>query len=143
MDRYETIRRQHDELTHRLDRLYVIASCRSSMLPQGRMRALLERELRSLGTLLANHFTIEESDGYLVDVTRARPSFNLRVTDLIRQHGDFLARQDELLAGVSQGAALDDVKAGILRLIDELEQHEQSEVAMLEAAPFDDVALGG
>lgn len=140
MDRYDKTRRHHDALPPRIDRLYVIASCRHGMLPQGRLRELLVRELQSLRSLLYGYFAHEETDGYLLEVTRSRPSLHLRVADLMSQHGELLRRCDELFTRFAQGDDLEQLKAELRRILDDLELHEQTEVAMLEAAPLDDVA---
>lgn len=140
MDRYETIRKQHEELTHRLDRLYLIASSRPGMLPQGRVHALLEREIASIHAMLAAHFALEEADGYLVELTRSNPSLNLRVTDLAQQHADFIVRCEHIASTLAAGGNDETIKADVRRLIDDLEQHEHAEVDILEAAPLDDVA---
>ena len=129
-DKYKDNLAEHEELRFLAERLRVICLAPQDVLPEGRLRALLERELTAFGTMLEQHLSAEESGSYLG--IEQHPELESRLDRLRRQHQELRGRLGELRATLSEGSPAGDLPVGVVALLDALAEHESAENRVLQ-----------
>ncbi|MEM6992872.1 MAG: hemerythrin domain-containing protein [Myxococcota bacterium] len=122
-----------EDLLLDLDRLHIIATCPAKALPEVRLRALLEREVRLLHETVLRHFGAEEEGRYMGAVLDRAPDLDETVARLQAQHAEISTRLATLAHECATDPldALRDRAAAILDLIGE---HERGELELVEQA---------
>jgi len=123
----------HEDLLVDLDRMHIIATSAAGVLPEARLRRLLQREVRQLHASLKAHFLAEEEGRYMGAVLDRVPSLDETVGRLHAQHAEIDERLGKLLDDCTDGSlvALRDRASAILDLIGE---HERDEIELVERA---------
>lgn len=123
----------NDALLLALDRLHVLATAASSVLPEARMRRLLRSELSALHHTLTVHFDDEEEGRYMGAVLDRLPQADDTVRRLKAQHAEITTRM-LTLAQECDAVALPALKDRAAALLDLIGEHERDEVALVERA---------
>ena len=123
----------HEDLLDDLDRMHIIATSATGVLPEARLRRLLQREARELHTALMAHFQAEEEGRYMGAVLDRVPSLDQTVDRLHAQHAEIDTRLGKLVDDCLDGPleALRDRASAILDLVGE---HERDEIELVERA---------
>jgi hypothetical protein len=106
----------------------------------------LGNRVKELRAMLAAHFEIEETGGYLSAALAAAPQLAPRAAELEAQHRQFLDRLDDLCVRLCRHesafpgwqAARDEVET----IIADLRRHEHAENSLVQAAFGQEVGLG-
>ena len=85
------------------------------------------------------HFAREEEGGFFVDIASQRPSFDRRVTNLLREHKSIQGQIKELLNAARADQTHEAFVANINELLDAVEAHEQSESALIQDSTLVDI----
>lgn len=106
----------------------------------------LGTRLKTLRTVLVEHFRHEEEDGYLHEPLAIAPRFSRDAEELLVQHGEFLDRLNGLIRRLrdyevpfetwQQAAAV------FQAFLADLHQHETREIEIFQAAFEDDIGAG-
>lgn len=102
--------------------------------------------LGRLRKLLAEHFALEEHDGYMVEVVQSHPETARRVGTLLAQHSDLLQQLDGLIDRLCRpdpdfdcwSRAVGPVNA----LLQDLHDHERQETVLLQSALAIEAGVG-
>lgn len=112
------------------DRLHVIISAPSGVLPEPRLRGVLRHELESLRELLLGHFASEEEGGYLADIVRASPELGAVAEELRAEHAVLRKDFDALVADAA-AAPLGQLVERIGATLETFDAHEHAEAKLI------------
>lgn len=87
--------------------------------------------------------TLEENDGYLIDVGEAKPNLAQRAAVLHREHDEFRASINDIVPAMEQITPHDAEQfraacRSLVALLDRLDEHDQRESRLLQEAFCDD-----
>lgn len=125
----EQLIRGHELLALDVDRLHLVVTSPDGALPEGRMRAVINRELLDLCVTLEQHFAVEEAIMESSALARGRPEAGALVT-LRSGHRRILGQLRHLAAAASD-LPIDVLKLRISDALDLLGEHEVSECGHL------------
>jgi len=101
------------------------------------------RELLSrLHTLLARHFALEESKGYLAEELAIAPQLSHVAEGLRKEHEQILARVKKLEDSSRAGSTTDALVQAIDEAVSQLRDHESAENRLVQQALLDDEGGG-
>ncbi len=138
---YSEIQKQHELIKQDLARLRAAASPAPNAPPAASLRDVLLQDTARLHDSLCKHFDLEEDGGYLEPVLNKRPELSPKVARLQQQHGEILVALKRLEGRSQEEAPLEDLQAGVLRLLDFIAKHEEEETSLLQQTLLED--LGG
>jgi len=133
--RADEIFAQHERLNVSLDRLsLLVAAPLDEVLPEGRVRVVLEAEIGTLREALRAHFEFEEEGGYLSQVLKGNPRLASQVDILKGEHPRLLAEADALARTLAQGP-VSAMREAVQTFLRRLNGHERREASLLQASP--------
>lgn len=135
-----TIARRHRELRLDVDRLRVLALAAPQALTPGRMKELLERELRTFAAVQDHHFAFDEVRGTMGGIVGTTATLERRVAALHEQHRR-LGRHAERILRHAPEQDVTALAREILALTGEIAEHDRVETRLIQSAMDDD--LGG
>lgn len=130
---------EHRALREALDRIEVIAAADPNVLPEPRVRALIEREVTTLRTLVHGHLAFEEEGGYLTGVLERRPGLTHEVERLAKQHDQIRSLLGDLAGAVARSAPIADLHDAIKRTVALIRDHEHGETSVLQRSVLEDI----
>ncbi len=144
-DLLEEVRYHHLRLQLLMRAIREVLTCRANHASREPPHSAMLVLLADLNRELAEHFALEERDGYFAEVKSAAPRFDRHLQKLQQEHVRLLERARELLelAGkaVSAPRRWDAVAEGLRDLLTRVDAHEQAENELIQAAFSND--LGG
>ncbi|QDT68424.1 hypothetical protein MalM25_13460 [Planctomycetes bacterium MalM25] len=122
---------------HIKEALRVMVEWRAPTVSQGRKRSSVRFALRSFCRHLERLMEFEEEGGYLPNVVDQRPNWEIRVGRLRAEHSDLRQRIDRLAPqiddeGVWETERFESACAAIRELLDQVDQHDRDEIALLQ-----------
>lgn len=122
---------------HIKEALRVMVDWRAPAVSQNRKRSSVRFALRSFCRHLERLMDFEEQGGYLPSVSDSRPNWERRVNHLRTEHRELRRRMDRLAPqiadeGVWRSERFESACAAIRQLLDEVDQHDRDEVALLQ-----------
>ncbi len=142
MSGYETTLAEHEDLLRRYDRLYVLASAERGVVPEPRLRQLLERELEGFQRFLLAHMRAEEEGGYFPEVAQRRPTLTPKLSTLKEDHGRIRRELELLLSQARETPPLADLTRSIKKVLHHVRAHEHAETALLQRVFTNDLGAG-
>ncbi len=123
--------------SHIKEALRVMVDWRAPSISQGRKRSSVRFALRSFCRHLERLMEFEEEGGYLPTVGDQRPNWEIRVGRLRAEHSDLRQRIDRLAPqledeNVWQSERFESACAAIRELLDQVDQHDRDEIALLQ-----------
>lgn len=130
-------------LSHLTQALRVMVEWRAPSISEGRRQSSVRFALRSFCRHLERLMNFEEQGGYLSGVAEENPCWDQRVRRLRDEHSDLRARIDRLAPQLDDPSAwkadrFEGVCLAIRDLLDEVEHHDDAEVALLQDAAMRD-----
>ncbi len=122
---------QHEELMLITDRISLIIGAPEGIVPEIRLRKLLDYEIGFLTETLREHFLFEETGGYLSSTFASSPKLAPRVEVLRGEHTEMAAGLDVLKKNLA-GLELHEIVRKLQDLIRTLHRHERAENDLLE-----------
>lgn len=128
--------------------LRVMVDWRAPAVSQDRKQSTVRFVLRSFCRHLERLMRFEEQGGYLTNVSEKRPCWQARVHKLREEHSRLRNRMDRLApqlddADAWQAERFEAVCVAIRELLDEVEDHDREEVALLQETLLCDVGGEG
>lgn len=133
----ERLRTQHREIKELLGQIATMLAERRASVEQ------VGERLARLGDLLVKHFTLEEHEGYAVDVLRDAPQLLHKANALLAQHPKMAARVQNLVSiGMPRVKPVDwwtQTRERFDAFVQELLEHERNEDRLLQQAECQDL----
>lgn len=108
----------------------MIITAPPGVLPEARLRDVLEYELASLQELLLRHFASEEEGGWLSQLVSNSPALASAAQELRTQHGALRAEFESLVTGV-RSTPLPQLVERIGAALEMFDAHEHTEAQLL------------
>lgn len=130
------------------DALRVMVEWRAPSISQDRKQSSVRFVLRSFCRHLERLMNFEEQGGYLTGVSEKRPCWESRVIKLRAEHEQLRSRIERLAPEINDADAwragrFEAVCGAIRELLDEVEDHDRREVALLQETMLCDVGGEG
>ena len=141
----EQVRYHHLRLQLLMRAIREVLTCRATHVAREPPHSAMLVLLANLNHELADHFALEERNGYFTEVKSIAPRLSRRLDELSDDHLRFLERARELLelAGkaVSTPKRWQSVATGLGELLTRIDAHEHAENELFQSAFTND--LGG
>ena len=102
--------------------------------------------IKALRDSLADHFEVEERDGYLAPALDVAPRFTRQASELQRQHQQFLEVLDRFIEQLqtcdSSIRCWQDARQEFEDFLDQLLEHERAENTIVQSAFTEDLGSG-
>jgi hemerythrin-like domain-containing protein len=134
---------EHQVLNHVKQALRVTLDWKAPVVSLPRKLSSLQFTMKSFRRHLDRVMSIEEEGGYLEEVADAKPNMQSKIECLSRDHGRFRTRIRELvpqLDGLNEWE-LDEfsrVTSEIRQLLDDIDRHDEAEIALLQESMLND-----
>jgi chromosome segregation ATPase len=126
----DAMRRAHQVLRHDLERL------KAEIQPSSQAGVLdLCDRLGAVRDHVANHFRLEEQNGYMDVVAKRQPRLNRAIRQLAEEHAGLLQSLDDIIAEAIRTTAVDDrLRKRITTWLESVHNHEDRENRLIEDA---------
>lgn len=134
---------EHQMLDHIKSALRVTINWTSPSVSYHRKLSSVQFAMKSFSRHMKRLMAIEEEDGYLKSVAEAKPNMQCKIASLREQHNHFRTVIEQLALQLDelqdwQESEFDRVCEGIRRLLIEVDQHDQSEIGLLQETLLSD-----
>ncbi|MFT7616611.1 MAG: hypothetical protein ACI97A_000235 [Planctomycetota bacterium] len=143
MTRQTRVLSQHQDLNYSMDRITLLVNAPKGTLPEDRTKSIIEREFRDLNDNVVNHFSYEETDGYMADVLLQAPHLSAKIDGLLADHKAIRDRLSAIKALSYEDGPVDVFCAEIAEVMHLVRAHERAEHEVLQAFIVDDFGSGG
>lgn len=134
---------EHQALQNLKDALRVTLDWKAPEMGRSRKLSSIAFIVRALQRHLEHQLALEERDGYMVDVSEAKPGLVQRTARLRAEHDAFRQTLRELLPDVERLSPADEAHFNALcdeidRLLRRIDQHDEDEADLLQEALLTD-----
>jgi hemerythrin-like domain-containing protein len=128
---------EHQILHHIKQALRVTLDWRAPSVSMPRKLSSLQFTIKSFQRHLERVISMEEEGGYMADVLQVRPHYQERINQLAREHDRFRARLKDLKAEADsisewEEPRFNEVCNDLRALLDEVDQHDEREIELLQ-----------
>ena len=128
---------EHQILHHIKQALRVTLDWQAPAISMPRKLSSLQFTIKSFQRHLERVITMEEDGGYMADVLEVRPHYQDRINELAADHDRFRARLKALMAEADtisewEEPRFDEVCDALRTLLDDVDQHDQREIELLQ-----------
>ena len=128
---------EHQILHHIKQALRVTLDWQAPAVSMPRKLSSLQFTIKSFQRHLERVISMEEEGGYMADVRDERPHYNERINGLAADHARFRTRLKELIAEANsisewEEPRFDEVCQALRGLLDDVDEHNQREIELLQ-----------